>query len=87
MTNAAPRSRPILILLTFASAAVIGLLVWACWPRSQGSEAGLPAVMRWGGDASGGEPYIIETGRKGEQPAGFEGDLARYLADKTWSEK
>jgi polar amino acid transport system substrate-binding protein len=38
------------------------------------------AVLRWGGDASGGEPYIIE--RTGKQPTGFEGELIEYLAEK-----
>ncbi len=39
-----------------------------------------PAVLRWGGDAGGGEPYIIE--HRAGQPDGFEGELARYLAKK-----
>lgn len=42
----------------------------------------LPAQgpLRWGGDKSGGEPFLIE--RDGAEPDGFEGELARYLAGK-----
>jgi polar amino acid transport system substrate-binding protein len=36
-------------------------------------------VLRWGGDASGGAPYIIERGAD-RPPGGFEGELAEYLA-------
>jgi polar amino acid transport system substrate-binding protein len=42
------------------------------------SFAGEPVrELRWGGDGSGGEPYIIKS-REGP-PTGFEGDLAVYL--------
>lgn len=37
--------------------------------------------LRWGGDASGGAPYIIERS-PGQEPAGFEAELARYLANQ-----
>jgi polar amino acid transport system substrate-binding protein len=55
----------------------LGLLVLLGWA--------LPAAhaeppLRWGGDVSGGQPYIIE--RDNQQPAGFEGELAQYLARK-----
>jgi polar amino acid transport system substrate-binding protein len=81
MTNPSPRSRRLLVLFALVIAA--GLLVWAFWPRSQGPvDPGLPAVLRWGGTPSGGEPYIIEARGKEDQPDGFEGDLARYLAEK-----
>jgi polar amino acid transport system substrate-binding protein len=36
--------------------------------------------LRWGGDASGGEPYLIEN-PKGE-PGGFEGEIATLLGRK-----
>jgi polar amino acid transport system substrate-binding protein len=36
-------------------------------------------VLRWGGDASGGGPYIYQG--EGGQLTGFEVDLAQYLAD------
>ncbi|MGH7226886.1 MAG: ABC transporter permease subunit, partial [Gemmataceae bacterium] len=36
-------------------------------------------VLRWGGDASGGAPYIIERGAN-SPPSGFEGELAEHLA-------
>jgi polar amino acid transport system substrate-binding protein len=43
-----------------------------------------PAVvgdeLRWGGDASGGEPYLIE--KPDGEPGGFEGEIATYLAGK-----
>ncbi|MFM7152251.1 MAG: substrate-binding periplasmic protein, partial [Gemmataceae bacterium] len=42
------------------------------------SRTTLVSELRWGGDASGGEPYLIEK-RQG-QPAGFEGELAQYFA-------
>src|ERR1700712_1139378 len=50
--------------------------------------------LRWGGDASGGEPYLME--RPDREPGGFEGEIATYLAgklgrppkfvQKTWSQ-
>ena len=36
--------------------------------------------LRWGGDATGGEPYLIET--PDGEPGGFEGEIATYLAEK-----
>lgn len=39
-----------------------------------------PSQFRWGGDASGGEPFLIE--KPGGEPAGFEGELAEYLGSK-----
>jgi polar amino acid transport system substrate-binding protein len=38
-------------------------------------------VLRWGGDASGGAPYIIERGPDWP-PVGFEGEFASYLAGR-----
>jgi polar amino acid transport system substrate-binding protein len=70
------------LLVFLALAVAVGLLIGVLWPRQGRADPGLPAVLRWGGDSSGGEPYIIEAQRKGEEPGGFEGDLARYLADK-----
>ena len=57
-----------------------GLLVALYWRRS------MPAsfdgqLLRWGGDASGGAPYLIDRGP--DQPiAGFEAELADLLAQK-----
>jgi polar amino acid transport system substrate-binding protein len=48
--------------------------------RKDEKKGAIPPVLRWGADFSGGEPYVIE--RKGEQPEGFEGELAAYLAKK-----
>jgi polar amino acid transport system substrate-binding protein len=58
----------------------IALFVFVCWrrftpPIYDGH------VLRWGGDASGGAPYIIERSRD-RAPSGFEGDLADYLAGR-----
>lgn len=65
---------------------------WGPWILAVGLIAGVvvlyhsltaptvPVEFRWGGDASGGEPYLIE--RPGQQPGGFEGELAEYLAAK-----
>ena len=42
-----------------------------------------PAVaqeLRWGGDASGGQPYLIEN--PGGEPGGFEGEIAALLGKK-----
>jgi polar amino acid transport system substrate-binding protein len=36
-------------------------------------------TLRWGGDATGGAPYLIDQGSD-RQPAGFEAELARHLA-------
>src|SRR5262249_60017189 len=58
-----------------ALVAALGTALLAGAPgRCPGQELG------WGGDASGGEPYIVE--REGAEPEGFEGELARYLAGK-----
>ena len=59
---------------------VVGILVWILWrrfapPTYDGK------MLRWGGDASGGAPYILERGA-GASPSGFEGDLAGYLAEQ-----
>jgi polar amino acid transport system substrate-binding protein len=37
-------------------------------------------TLRWGGEASGGEPYIVL--RDGQEPLGFEGELAEYFSQK-----
>ncbi len=36
--------------------------------------------LRWGGDDTGGQPYLIET--PDGEPGGFEGEIATYLAAK-----
>lgn len=57
-----------------------GLLVWLLWRRSS-PPAFDGQLLRWGGDASGGAPYIIERGPD-RPPSGFEADLAEYLAGR-----
>jgi polar amino acid transport system substrate-binding protein len=65
------------------SAAALGagsvvLLAWLCWPH--GAQPAFDGkVMRWGGDANGGAPYILERGPE-QPPTGFEGELAVDLA-------
>jgi polar amino acid transport system substrate-binding protein len=63
--------------------ALLVLVPWGVSPAARAQAPGktaAPPLLRWGGDATGGEPYINE--RPGRQPAGFEGDLAAYLAKK-----
>ena len=48
------------------------------WPSAQAQPVG--ETLRWGGDAGGGAPFIIED-RAGGKP-GFEVELAQYLAAK-----
>jgi polar amino acid transport system substrate-binding protein len=58
-------------------AGLLSSLVWRrlSAPSYDGRE------LRWGGDATGGAPYIIDHGR--HQPVtGFEADLARHLAQQ-----
>ena len=59
---------------------VVGLSLFPAARAQAPRRAKPPAVLRWGGDAGGGEPYIIK--REAGQPIGFEGDLAEYLAKK-----
>jgi polar amino acid transport system substrate-binding protein len=57
-----------------------GLIAWLWWrPLTPAAFDG--AVLRWGGDASGGAPYIMERS-PGQPPAGFEAELAEALADR-----
>jgi polar amino acid transport system substrate-binding protein len=68
------------VVLCFGVIALAGLLSSLLWRRhSPPSFDG--TILRWGGDASGGAPYIIERAPS-QPPAGFEGDLAKYLADR-----
>jgi polar amino acid transport system substrate-binding protein len=62
--------------------AALGLLaaLLAAGCSGEKRDGGIPAVLRWGGDASGGEPYIVP--RDGAEPTGFEGELAAYLAEE-----
>lgn len=57
---------------------VAGLLVGICWRRSPPPSFD-GQVLRWGGDASGGAPYLIDRG-PGVPLSGFEAELADYLA-------
>jgi polar amino acid transport system substrate-binding protein len=41
----------------------------------------LPSALRWGGDASGGAPYIMDA-EDGRPPTGFEAELADYLGGR-----
>ena len=64
--------------LCFGALVAAGLLSVLLWRRlAPPSFDG--QVLRWGGDASGGAPYIIERGPDWP-PRGFEGELAEYLA-------
>ncbi len=62
---------------TSAAVAVVGLL-WSLWPRIEPPTYDGKA-LRWGGDAGGGAPYILEHGPN-RAPSGFEGELAADLA-------
>jgi polar amino acid transport system substrate-binding protein len=54
---------------------LVALLAAGC--SSRGPES---TEFRWGGDAGGGEPFLID--RPGAEPSGFEGELAEYLGQK-----
>jgi polar amino acid transport system substrate-binding protein len=57
-----------------------GVVMAMCWRRfTPASFDG--RVLHWGGDSSGGAPYIIEH-RRNQPPTGFEGELAEYLAQQ-----
>jgi polar amino acid transport system substrate-binding protein len=72
------RARGRAAMLWLGAIVVAGLLGSLLWRRlSPPSFDG--QVLRWGGDASGGAPYIIERGPDWP-PSGFEGELAEYLA-------
>src|SRR5947209_954468 len=75
MPDAASQSRRRWLLLAVLAAGLLAAaLAWRLWPARQAQE------LRWGGDASGGEPYLIES--PGGEPGGFEGEIAEYLAEK-----
>jgi polar amino acid transport system substrate-binding protein len=60
-----------------AAAVLVGAgIVWRTTAPRSGA-----ALLRWGGDASGGAPYIMEADGDGP-PTGFEAELAEYLGDK-----
>jgi polar amino acid transport system substrate-binding protein len=69
-------------LLTLISGAILaaGLLSFYLY-RQYTPPAFDGEVLRWGGDASGGAPYIIERGPHWS-PVGFEGELATLLASR-----
>jgi polar amino acid transport system substrate-binding protein len=54
------------------------VLLPLAWPYFQ-SPPIAGDTLRWGGDASGGAPYIIDRGPS-KEPTGFEAELADYLA-------
>ncbi len=64
------------------AASALAILL-ACSPVRGDALAAVKArgELRWGGDASGGAPYIFETAA-GEEPKGFEAELAEALARK-----
>lgn len=58
----------------------VAVVVAICWRRfSPASFDG--RELRWGGDSTGGAPYLIARGA-GQPIAGFEGELAEYLGQK-----
>ncbi len=58
----------------------VSVLMAMCWRRfTPASFDG--RVLHWGGDSSGGAPYLIERGA-GRPIGGFEGELAEYLAQQ-----
>lgn len=59
---------------------VLATLLPAALPAAAGASDAAPATLRWGGDASGGGPYIFE-GADGKL-TGFELELADLLAQK-----
>lgn len=77
MKLALPRGRAV---VAWFGMFVVGLLAFLA-TRLRIAPAFDGQVLRWGGDASGGAPYIIERGPDWP-PSGFEGDLAEYLAGK-----
>jgi polar amino acid transport system substrate-binding protein len=60
--------------LAAAAVGLVALLVW----HFAGAPSGSADVLRWGGDASGGAPYVYKD--KDGQTVGFEVDLADELA-------
>jgi polar amino acid transport system substrate-binding protein len=62
-----------------AAASVALILMAVAWRA--GAKPVRGDELRWGGDASGGAPYIIE-GEGKSAPTGFEAELAEYLAGK-----
>ncbi|HEY7157011.1 MAG TPA: ABC transporter substrate-binding protein/permease [Gemmataceae bacterium] len=69
-----PRGRAAIIWLGGIAAGL--LIFFIARPRAMPSFDG--RVLRWGGDASGGAPYLIDRGR--DKPlSGFEAELAEYL--------
>lgn len=68
-------------ILTLALPLIVGgLLAAICWRRSPPASFD-GQVLRWGGDSSGGAPYLIDQG-SGRQVTGFEAELAQYLAQQ-----
>ncbi|HEY7428425.1 MAG TPA: ABC transporter substrate-binding protein/permease [Gemmataceae bacterium] len=71
-----PRGRSAMVWL--GGIVVVGLLILLiARPRAMPSFDG--RFLRWGGDASGGAPYLIDRG-PGIPLSGFEAELADYLA-------
>src|SRR5438876_2191140 len=59
---------------------ILGLVVLLVKKQSEALPGLGGDTLRWGGDAGGGAPFIIEEARDGKP--GFEVELARYLAEK-----
>jgi polar amino acid transport system substrate-binding protein len=59
------------------AAGLFSSLLW----RRDSSPSFDGGVLRWGGDSSGGAPYLIDRGT-GQPIAGFEADLATHLAQQ-----
>ncbi len=77
------RRRILTLTLGLIAASVLvatGVVVAICWrPFRPASFTG--PVLRWGGDASGGAPYLIDRG-PGQPVGGFEAELAHHLAQQ-----
>jgi polar amino acid transport system substrate-binding protein len=61
-------------------AGVLGLIVFLMTVQPKSGNRPLGDTLRWGGDAGGGAPFIIEEAKDGKP--GFEVELAQYLAGK-----
>jgi len=71
------RRRVLTLALVLIAAGLLAALGW----RRQTPASFDGQTLRWGGDSSGGAPYLIDRG-PGRSIAGFEAELADHLAQK-----